>query len=349
VVDSEADPARSLVDQIVAAHPQTPSTVQILRNPQSACSLKCSSLIQVISGLDRRYGVVALLDTDVVPHPRWLRDMVAPLKDPQVGAATGNRWFAPSPPSWPNLCRYAWNAAAVVWMYRLGIAWGGSMALKRCVIDEGHALSDWSRAYGEDTAINPSLRRLGLRLEFVPSGIITERSSCDSSQLLNWVTRQLLSCRLHHAGWKLVLFHGMASSAALGSAALIFFAALALRYGELAVLTGAVLAAFFLIPFALLLILESSVRGASGDRNRASGRMRHPVSAFKLMLAVVLTQILYTYVLVRAATMRSVAWRGARYEIVGRGRIRLVEYSPWTRSALSLIPRAPGASLRRSS
>ena len=103
------------------------------------------------------------------------------------------------------------------------------------------------------------------------------------------------------------------------------------------------------ILFALLLILERSVRGVSRYRSQASERMRHPVGAAKLMLAVVLTQVMYAYVLVKASTMRSVAWRGARYEIVGRGRIRLVEYSPWTRSAMSLIPRAPGASLPRSS
>ncbi len=340
IVDSKTDPAWPLVEKLVAANPDIPCTVQVLTNPLTSCSLKCSSLIQGISKLDTSYEVVALLDTDIIPHRSWLRDMVAPLTDPKVGATTGNRWFAPSPPSWPNLYRYAWNAAAIVLMYWLGIAWGGSMAIKRSVINEGHVLSDWSRTYGEDTAINPALRRLGLRLEFVSSALITERGSCDVSQFLNWVTRQLLSCRLHHQGWKLVLLHGMASCVALGLAVLLVLAGLVLGYTDMLVLTGTALAVFFLALFCLLIILELSIRGSSCLRNRAARSVLQPVTTCKLMLAVVLTQALYAYVLFKAATARTVEWRRARYEILEGGRIRLVEYCPFPDSTAPIITKA---------
>jgi len=336
IIDSKTDPAWPLVEKLIGANSETPSTMQSLTNPLSSCSLKCSSLIQVISELNASYEVVALLDTDVIPHRRWLREMIAPFADAHVGATTGNRWFAPSPPLWANLYRYAWNAAAVVVMYWLGIAWGGSMAIKRAVINEGHVLSDWSRTYGEDTAVNPALRRLGLRLEFVSSALITERGSCDVPRFLNWVTRQLLSCRLHHEGWKLILFHGMATCVALGLAVLLFLAGLVLGYTDIVVLTGTALAAFFLVLFFLLISLELSTRGVS-RRNRAAGSLLQPTTIAKLMLAVVLTQALYAYVLFKAATARTVEWRRARYDILEGGRIRLVEYRPFTGSPAPII------------
>ena len=75
--------------------------------------------------------MVALLDADTIPHRTWLRELVAPLADPRVGAATGNRWYMPAEAGWAGLVRYLWNAAAVVQMYCYGIAWGGTLALKR--------------------------------------------------------------------------------------------------------------------------------------------------------------------------------------------------------------------------
>jgi len=340
IVDNRSDPAWPVVNNLVAENRRTTSIVQALDNPRKSCSLKCSSLIQVISALDSSYEVIALLDTDIVPDRLWLRGMVAPLADPKVGATSGNRWFEPYPPSWAGLVRYAWNAAAVVLMHWLQIAWGGSLAIKRSVIDDGRLLSHWSYTYGEDTAINPALRRLGLRLEFVSSALVPERGSCDFSQFLNWATRQLLSCRLHHDGWGHVLAHGIATCMVLGSAAALLVAGLSTARGDVVVLTGAALATYFLVLYALLIGLEFSARRAVVSGNRAKEWLDFPVTAVKLILAVVLAQFLYAFSLFRAATMRSVEWRRARYEILGQSRIRLIEYNPFGDGSSSALDRA---------
>jgi glycosyltransferase involved in cell wall biosynthesis len=340
IVDHRSDPAWPLVQDRVAANPQTSSVVQALDNPGRSCSLKCSSLIQAISALDASYEVVALLDTDIVPGRHWLRGMVAPLADPKVGATTGNRWFEPYPSTWAGLVRYAWNGAAVVLMHWLQIAWGGSLAIKRSVIDDGRLLSHWSYTYGEDTAINPALHRLGLRLEFVSSAIVPERGSCDFSQFLNWATRQLLSCRLHHDGWGHVLVHGIGTCLALGSAAALLAAGLSTGRWEVAVLTGAALATYVLVLFALLVGLELSVRRLGVSRNHAADWLDFPITAFKLIFAVALAQLLYAFTLFRAATLRTVEWRRARYAILGRSRIRLIEDNPLRDRSSSALDRA---------
>jgi cellulose synthase/poly-beta-1,6-N-acetylglucosamine synthase-like glycosyltransferase len=91
VVDSREDPAWKIVEQVVARCSTTKVQVRPLTARRDTCSLKCSSLLQALSELDDSYEAVALLDADTVPHRTWLAELVAPLADERVGAATGNR------------------------------------------------------------------------------------------------------------------------------------------------------------------------------------------------------------------------------------------------------------------
>ena len=110
-----------------------------------------------------RYEVVALLDADTIPHRTWLRELVAPLADPRVGAATGNRWYMPAEATWASLVRYLWNAAAIVQMYCYGIPWGGTLALKTRVFRQSDLLDRWGQAFCEDTMLRRVLARQGMR------------------------------------------------------------------------------------------------------------------------------------------------------------------------------------------
>src|SRR5262249_12282119 len=106
VVDSPTDPAWAAVRGALAAGHPADVRVSVLEERLPTCSLKLSALVQAVGGLDDSYPVVALVDADVVPHAGWLRDLVAPLRDPAVGAATGVRWFAPEGSGWGELVRY---------------------------------------------------------------------------------------------------------------------------------------------------------------------------------------------------------------------------------------------------
>lgn len=325
IVDSQSDPAWPVVQKIVAANPQTPSMVQVLENPLSTCSLKCSSLIQAISGLNLSYTAIALLDSDVIPHRHWLKDLVAPLADPQIGATTGHRWFVPSPPSLINLARYAWNAAAVVLMYWLGMASGCSFAIRRSVIQQGRLLECWAEAYGEDTSINPALNELGLRLEIVPSAMLPERENCDLADFKVWVTRQLLSCRLHHRGWWGVVLHGLGTSVTLGLALLFLVAGVVGQRWEVIAPVAGALAAYFVTMMGLLAWLEATVAKAAAPRASAGTRIGWG-TVWKLLPSILLAQLVYVVGLFRAASTRSVEWRGIRYQVNDSGGLRMMEY-----------------------
>ena len=143
VVDDEQDPAWGIVNQTLGEPSASLVTAGQLKDPNNTCSLKCSSVAQAIEELDDSFEVVALLDADTIAHPTWLRELVTPLQDSDVGAATGNRWYMPDKPSLGSLVRYSWNAAAVVIMYWCKIAWGGTLAVKRTAIERADLLTHW--------------------------------------------------------------------------------------------------------------------------------------------------------------------------------------------------------------
>lgn len=328
VVDCRQDPTWQLVHDVLAQGARCPVEVSVLEQPLATCSLKCSSLIQTIAGIDESYEAIALLDADTLPHATWLRELVAPLRDPAIGASTGNRWYMPATPSWGAIVRYEWNAAAAVQMHAFRIAWGGTLALKASAVRQSDVLQRWALAFGEDTMIYSSLRKLGLRVAFVPSLMMVNRENCTLPGFVHWVRRQLLSARLYHPGFVLVVLHGVATSLSLAAVLALLPVAIALHNAWAAGWLAATLAGYVAAMAGLLGLLEHQVRRSL--RMRAEPLCRFDSARLlRSALAIPLTQIAYAGVLLSTLCVRRVEWRGAHYEIAGPWSVRLVEYRPY--------------------
>jgi len=356
VVDSLDDPARQTVDEVLqrrgvehlcsglrkktgrsgdceaaeAAGAGVQSIdVQPLTARRDSCSLKCSSLLQAIAGLDDSCQVVALLDADTVPHRTWLRELVAPLCDPRVGAATGNRWYMPSVLSWGSLVRYLWNAAAVVQMLWYHIPWGGTLALKTAVLREAGLLERWGRSFCEDTMLYRLLRQQGYQVAFVPSLVMINREGCGIPGFFGWVRRQLLTARLYHPAWPLVAGHGLGIFVGQLVALIMLIVALAQGDWTAAGWLAAGLGAYWGIMVVLIIALEWSVRHIPRARGEPSEWLSFRGIAW-LGGAMLVTQAVYAAALLSATTVRTVSWRGVRYQIDAPFRIRLIDDRPFS-------------------
>ena len=221
VVDNRQDPAWQVAESLANRYGADRVCIETLDERRDTCSLKCSSVTQAIGRLDESFQVAALVDADTMPHPSWLGELTAPLADEHIGAATGNRWYMPGTGSWGALVRYLWNAAAVVQMYWYEIAWGGTLAVKRKVIDELGLLDRWRHAFCEDTMLCRQLGKHGLRVKFVPSLMMVNREDCGLGACLSWIRRQLLTARLYHPLWPLVLLHGLGTTLVLAVAVVV--------------------------------------------------------------------------------------------------------------------------------
>ncbi len=329
LLDSEHDPAAEILQAALARYPFSDYEIRTLKNPLSTCSLKCSSLIQAVEGLDSSVKFVALLDADTVPHSTWLRELATALVPENIGAATGNRWYMPEQPSTGAMVRYLWNAAAVVQMYHYQIAWGGTLAIKIDTIRRANLLDRWRTSLCEDTMLRQQLSSIGQQIRFVPSLMMVNREDCTLGSFVGWVQRQLLTARLYHPLWWAVVGHGILTAGLLilGWFTVIFD----LANQELA--SASILAATLIGYRAGMLLMapwmESNVADVVRDRGEATG-WQAGLSWARLAWLVFITQWIYTWALFRCIFIRGVDWRGIRYRVQGPWNIQMMGYRRYT-------------------
>lgn len=307
--------------------------VSPLEARRETCSLKLSSLLQAIADLDEARQAVVLIDADVVPGPTWLRDLVTPLTDPAVGAASGVRWYVPTDANWGTLVRAIWNAAAFTQNHAFSVPWGGSLAIRRDVLRDTDILDRWAHSFCEDTGSYQALRDLGLRLVHVPAATMVNTESIDLKGCRAFIRRQMLTTRLYHPNWPWIL------TCCLGS---VMFLAAAVLLAGITFLVGEWAQAASLAGIVLLYLAGLGSAQCWIDRHvhrLVRDRGETPLAAsWKQLPAAVLTQLVHLCCLTGACRRRSIKWRGITYEFLSRSQLRLVAYHPY--QASTTVPEA---------
>lgn len=327
VVDHIDDPSLAVVEDLLAHEPHSNVTVRILESHYQTCSLKLSALSQELALLDDDCEAVVLVDADVITYPNWLRDMVNPLQDGNVGAATGLRWFQPPKDSEGATIRYLWNLAAIGQMHHSGIPWGGSLAMRADFVRSAALSDEWSQMLFEDTALACSLDKAGLQLGFVPNAVMVNTEAIRCAELARYVRRQMLNARLYHPAWKTIFSHGVLSTlGTVGTLLAMPVALMSLNWIAAGILAGtSAVAIGFTTYYAIR--LDRSVRRVLNARGEQHQNSALPRSSSRL----VFVQALYCVALLSAHRQRTVDWRGIQYDIDvvdGDCRVQLREYRP---------------------
>lgn len=328
IVDSEEDPAWNIATKTIAEEKASNVDIQYLRQRRKNCTLKCSSLVQALSELDKTYKVIALVDADTVVHSNWLRELVSPLSDPKVGATTGNRWYLPTGKYWGTLVRYIWNTSAVVQMFLYRIPWGGSLAIKTEVIQKTKLLEKWKYSYSDDTMISRVMLKHGYRVKFIPSLLIVNREETNLPRLFPWMRRQLFSSRLYHPLWLAVVGDCVSTIILPNLVLALFFINFITGQGQVASLALIGYCSYLVGLLGLVLILEKSVRQVISKRGEVTARFNQNI-IWKIFVGIPITQWIYFVALVLCHWMSIVNWRGVNYRIKGPFKIRMLEYHPY--------------------
>jgi len=328
IVDSEDDPAWDIVRDVLAKRPAAPVRVALLENRRESCSLKVSALLQALDGLDESVQTAALIDGDVIPYPQWLRDLVRPLRDPAVGATTGVRWYVAAHANWGTLVRTTWNAAAATQMYAFDIPWAGSMAFRTDLLLQSDVRAKWARCFCEDVPLYGVLSDLGLRLHLVPSATMMNGERVGLKSCFVFIRRQLLSVRLYHRRWPLVVAAGV--GLVLAMAVVVAVLAMDLAAGEWAAagVLGGALAMWVIGLASAMARIDGALRGMAARRGGTV-----PWPSPRIVPAALLTPLVHLAALLSAIRMRKVEWRGVTYELLGPLTLRMVEYRPYRPAA----------------
>ena len=207
VTATESDP--SLVALRQAARKFPGRRVEfVVSGLSNQCGEKVHNLLRALERVDPASQVLVFADSDVRPHRHWLRDLLAPLRDPEAGASTGYRWFFPRRGNLASLLRATWNSsiATLLGEHPHNFAWGGSMAIRRSTFAAVDVPAYWKRSVSDDYSLTEAVNAAGLRVHFQPRCLVASHGDCTWRELLEWSTRQIVITKVYSRGrWRLAL------------------------------------------------------------------------------------------------------------------------------------------------
>lgn len=310
VVDDESDPAVSVIAEVLPR--AATKTKLIVAGKADGCSQKVQNLRQAVLHADDRSEVFAFVDSDARPSARWLRHLIAPLSDKNVGAATGYRWFISKTPSFASELRSAWNASIASALgpnTKSNFCWGGSMAMRRDVFERLEIRSKWRGTLSDDFTVTWAINEADLSVVFVPRALTASVEDCTFSEMLEFTTRQMKITRVYAPKlWLMSLLGSALFNAVLIAAFLIVALSSRNDLAVIAAMATLVLVSGFSIGKAWLRL--AAVRLVLTQCQSDLKRQLWTQNTLWLV-----TPLLFFYNALAAALSRRLTWRGITYEL----------------------------------
>lgn len=276
-------------------------------------SQKVQNLMTVIAMLPDDVEIIAFVDADVAIREDWLRLLVTPLQEEEIGATVGGRFYAPQ----------TWNFASLVeaiWVnfqmglqgdHPLSMVWGGSNAFRREMLEKAQILKRWENATIEDLNTTRAVRDVKLKVHFVPDCVaITRTANRTWQEIVEFTNRQMIMT-LHMGLW----------AQWLGSL-MIFLPKAVLVFGAIPFL-------FYqreLLPVAFIPFLEAvSYRVFCLNLPRWLREMPKMQETIRISsYATAFSMLLAGLNAVYAIFQRKIVWGGVRYEILSATTCRVL-------------------------
>ena len=311
VCASRSDPAIGIAQGALGSR----CRVIIAGDPPPDTGEKVHNLSAAARAVGESAEILAFADSDGVVQPGWLRKLVAPLGDPDLGAVTAFRWHFPDEGGFWPLMRSVWDSsiASIMSIEDKSFAWGGGMALKREAFESAKVLQFWKGAVSDDYRLTHAMRAAGLGIRFVPEAMVETPGQCTGPEFLAWTVRQLTITRVYDfrmwlGGCVSHIFYCVAQVLCL----------LQVAQGRPLLGLGALL--LILLPG----MAQGGMRGYVGSLvfpHREPWMNRHGWAYF--WMTPIATWV-WLYAFLRSGTTRRIQWRGRTYELLGESRTREV-------------------------
>lgn len=332
VVDDEHDPAVRVIEEVSRKDAedaegaekedeQKPLAKFMVAPKATDSSQKVENLREAVLRVDERSEVFAFADSDARPAKDWLRHLVAPLENETVGAATSYRWFISKAPTFASELRSAWNASIASALgpnTKTNFCWGGSMAIRRDVLERLDIREKWRGTLSDDFTVTRAMNEAGLAIQFVPKALTASIESCSFCELLEFTTRQMKITRVYAPKlWALSFFGSGLFNVVMISAFLI---AVFSRQNTVAVWVAiATLTLVSLFSIGKSWLRLKAVRLVLTRYESALLRQRWTQHTFWLIAPA-----LFFYNSFAAWISRKMTWRGIEYELVSANETKIL-------------------------
>jgi ceramide glucosyltransferase len=314
VTDRADDPALKVVEELRVSIGEVRRITSrvVIAGDAIDSGQKVHNLRAAVAEIDPASEVLVFVDTDARPHEKWLRSLVAPLRDEQMGAATGYRWFIPVRGGLAAHLRSVWNASiasALGAHADKNFCWGGSTAIRRAAFERLKVADRWRGTVSDDFTLTRVLQEAKRPIHFVPDCLTVSFDDCGFRELLEFTTRQLKITRVYAAHlWKAVLFGSLFFVLAFFGGMALVIARAALGLTVIGPLLS--LAIIFVLGAAKAWIRVRAVRIPLANYG---SHLRSSLSAHLLLWPF--ASALFLYNALAAAFSRRINWRGIKYEL----------------------------------
>jgi ceramide glucosyltransferase len=148
----------------------------------------------------KRSEILAFADASGHVPPRWLRALVRPLTQPDVGASTGFRWYTPEPPGFWPLLRSVWNAPIAGMLGPGGspFLWEGAMAMRKERFSELRVPELWKEPGGGICRAGRRVREAGLKIAFAPGALVSDNGGTGMLEFFRQAGDEMAKARVCH-------------------------------------------------------------------------------------------------------------------------------------------------------
>ncbi len=226
IVESEDDPAYSIVRRMKAEYPEVPSRIVVAGRADDE-GQKVRNLLTALKNVSPRIEYFAFVDSDARPRHEWIRALVSRLSRSDVGAVTGYRWFVPKRETAANNLLYSLNCDLTVLLGRRShhLVWGGSWAIRRELFDRLKIRDAWAQTLSDDLIASRILSKAKKEVRFEPACVASTPIDYTLGEAFAFVRRQHLLSRIYTPQWWFFAVTGTTSNILLWSsqfAALIY-------------------------------------------------------------------------------------------------------------------------------
>ncbi len=320
VVDSKEDESVKIIEHLISASPRPRVSASLVVSGKAENEAqKVHNLREAVLHVSNESKVFVFVDSDVRPNKDWLRNLITPLQDENVGCASGYRWFIGNSFSLGTEMRSVWNASiasALGVNVKNNFCWGGSLAISRKMFDKLKMREKWRGVLSDDFAVTRAMNEANLPIVHVPNCLTASVENCTFGEMLEFTTRQMKITRVYGTKFWVMSFvgSGLFNLVMLASVLLIIFG----------------VSLWF--PLVTILLVSTFSIGKSWLR----------LNAVKLVLKDyekelnaqfwtqntlwLLAPPLFFYNCVCALLSRKIVWRGINYELKSPTETKIINY-----------------------
>ncbi|NJN67311.1 MAG: glycosyltransferase [Chloroflexaceae bacterium] len=271
--------------------------------------------------------IFVIADADIQPHSTWLQELVAPFRHPKVGATTG--FFRRIPLSsdfhWGNYLAGLFGTFIISGISddTLKGLWGGSLAVRKSVMDTYQLYERFATEIVDDIAIMHALHQHHIARRYVQSCTLKSYCHMSVSESIEWLVRQIQFSQIY-----LKLPYALYVLVGIPYVAYIFLAPVLVLYGLLAhdllaLLSGAGFGLSVVLT-GTLLYFSAPVNPASVSPGDARYRLLPWLLATPVAFICVALALFKTFARVKKGVL-SMHWRNITYLVdVKTGKVKKV-------------------------